>query len=118
MPMNRQIVLAARPAGYPKESDFDLVEKPVPTAGPVQMLIRIVYLSLDPYMRGMMSGKESYLPSLKIGDAMMGGVERADQPHLFRRQAGLHSAGGRGARSIQALIQLHIRGGSVSAGGI
>lgn len=46
MPMNRQITLAARPIGYPKESDFNLVEQPIPVPGPDQMLIRIIYLSL------------------------------------------------------------------------
>jgi NADPH:quinone reductase len=74
MPMNRQIVLAARPAGYPKESDFHLVEKVIPTPGPEEMLVRIIYLSLDPYMRGLMSARESYTRSLQIGDLMIGGT--------------------------------------------
>lgn len=74
MSMNRQIILAARPAGYPKESDFNVVEKPVPAPGSGQILIRIIYLSLDPYMRGMMSGKESYVRPLQIGDVMVGGT--------------------------------------------
>jgi NADPH:quinone reductase len=74
MSVNRQIVLAARPVGYPKESDFNQVEKVVPSPGPGQMLIRIVYLSLDPYMRGLMSARESYTPALHIGDVMVGGT--------------------------------------------
>lgn len=74
MPMNRQITLAARPAGYPKESDFRLVEKPSPTPGPGEMLIRIIYLSLDPYMRGRMNQTESYAPPMEIGDVMVGGT--------------------------------------------
>jgi NADPH-dependent curcumin reductase CurA len=74
MAVNRQIILAARPAGYPRESDFNLVEKTIPIPGPGQMLIRVVYLSLDPYMRGMMNAKESYAPALHIGDVMVGGT--------------------------------------------
>ncbi len=74
MPVNRQIIVAARPAGYPKESDFTLVEKSVPVPASGEMLIRIVYLSLDPYMRAMMNARESYGPSLQIGDVMVGGT--------------------------------------------
>jgi len=72
--MNRQIVLAARPAGYPKESDFKLLEKTIPVPEPGQILLRIIYLSLDPYMRGLMSARDSYARSLQIGDLMTGGT--------------------------------------------
>ncbi len=74
MSKNRQVTLAARPVGYPKESDFELVESPLPSPGPGQALVRIIYLSLDPYMRGMMSVRESYITPLKIGDVMVGGT--------------------------------------------
>lgn len=74
MPVNRQIILAARPAGYPKETDFNLAEKTMPIPGPGQMLIRVVYLSLDPYMRGMMNARESYAPALPVGNVMVGGT--------------------------------------------
>ena len=74
MSMNRQIVLAARPTGYPKESDFKPVERMIPAPDPGEMLIRIIYLSLDPYMRGLMSARESYARSLQIGDLMPGGT--------------------------------------------
>ncbi len=88
MPVNRQIILAARPAGYPKESDFNLVEKTVPVPGPGQLLIRVVYLSLDPYMRGMMNARESYAPALRIGDVMVGGtvgkVTQSNQPNFVK----------------------------------
>ncbi len=47
--MNKQIVLAARPAGFPKDSDFKLVESRVPTPGDGQILVRSIYLSVDPY---------------------------------------------------------------------
>jgi NADPH-dependent curcumin reductase CurA len=71
---NRQIVLAARPIGDPKESDFSLVEAPVPEPGPDQMLLRTVWLSLDPYMRGRMSDAKSYAAPLQIGEVMTGGT--------------------------------------------
>lgn len=74
MPMNRRITLAARPSGYPKESDFNLAEEPIPVPGPGQMLVRIVYLSLDPYMRGMMDKRESYARPIQIGELMAGGT--------------------------------------------
>ena len=72
--MNRQIVLAARPQGEPKESDFRLVETPVPEPGPGQMLLRTLYLSLDPYMRGRMNAGPSYAAPIEIGEVMGGGT--------------------------------------------
>jgi len=72
--MNRQVTLAARPVGFPKESDFKLVESPLPTPGPGQMLVRALYLSVDPYMRGRMSSAKSYAASVELGGVMMGGV--------------------------------------------
>jgi NADPH-dependent curcumin reductase CurA len=51
---HRQIRLAARLVGYPTEGDFRLVESPVPEPGPGEFLVRVVYLSLDPYNFGRM----------------------------------------------------------------
>jgi NADPH-dependent curcumin reductase len=72
--INRQIVLAARPHGEPKESDFKLVETPAPEPGPGKMLLRTLYLSLDPYMRGRMSAGPSYAAPTEIGGVMGGGT--------------------------------------------
>ncbi len=72
--MNRQILLAARPAGFPKDSDFKLVESPVPTPGDGQILVRSIYLSVDPYMRGRMNDVKSYAPPVQIDEVMGGGV--------------------------------------------
>jgi NADPH-dependent curcumin reductase CurA len=72
--VNRQIALAARPTGLPSESDFRLVEAPVPTPGPGQFLVRIIYLSVDPYMRGRMSDRPSYAPPVQLGEVMVGGA--------------------------------------------
>ena len=69
---NRQIVLAARPQGEPKESDFRMVETPVPEPGSGQVLLRTLYLSLDPYMRGRMNAGPSYAPAVGVGEVMVG----------------------------------------------
>ena len=50
--INRQFLLAARPVGMPKESDFRLVEAPIPALADGQLLLRTKFLSIDPYMRG------------------------------------------------------------------
>jgi NADPH-dependent curcumin reductase CurA len=72
--INRQITLAARPAGYPKESDFKLVESPIPSPGPGQVLVRVLYLSVDPYMRGRMNDVRTYADPVKIGEVMGSGT--------------------------------------------
>ncbi|HLG15936.1 MAG TPA: NADP-dependent oxidoreductase [Blastocatellia bacterium] len=71
--VNRQITLAARPVGYPKESDFRLVESQIPVAGEGEVLVRIIYMSVDPYMRGRISGVASYAAPVNLGDVMVGG---------------------------------------------
>jgi NADPH-dependent curcumin reductase len=73
-PVNRQIVLRSRPVGMPKPSDFDLVESPRPTPKDGEVLTRTVYLSLDPYMRGRISGARSYAPSVEPGQVIVGGT--------------------------------------------
>ncbi len=82
--MNRQILLAARPVGFPKDSDFNLVESPVPNPGEGQILVRSIYLSVDPYMRGRMNDVKSYAAPVPIGGVMGGGVvarvERSNNP--------------------------------------
>lgn len=72
--MNRQFLLAARPVGLPKDSDFNLVETPVPMPGENQFLVRAHYLSVDPYMRGRMNDVKSYAKPVQIGEVMTGGV--------------------------------------------
>ena len=71
---HREVRLAARPVGLPKESDFQVVEAPVPEPGPGEFLVRSVHLSLDPYMRGRMSEARSYVPPVALGAVMEGGV--------------------------------------------
>lgn len=72
--VNKQVTLAARPVGYPKDSDFKLVEFPLPIPGRGEILVRALYLSVDPYMRGRMSSGKSYAPSVELGGVMLGGV--------------------------------------------
>ncbi|MDF5713673.1 MAG: NADP-dependent oxidoreductase [Rhizonema sp. NSF051] len=71
---NQQILLKSRPVGEPKESDFALVETPIPEPGEGEVLNRTIYLSLDPYMRGRMSDRESYAAPVKLGSVMVGGT--------------------------------------------
>lgn len=71
---NRRIVLAARPHGEPADTDFRLETGEVPQPGPGQVLLRTVYLSLDPYMRGRMSDAPSYAEPVQIGEPMVGGT--------------------------------------------
>ncbi len=71
---NRQVLLAARPTGYPEITDFETVETPIPTPGPDAFLVRTLYLSLDPYMRHRMSDARSYAPPAPLGEVMIGGI--------------------------------------------
>src|SRR5215204_4068991 len=71
---NRRIVLASRPVGEPKPTDFRLESAPVPEPGPGQVLLRTLWLSLDPYMRGRMSDAPSYAAPVEIGQVMEGGT--------------------------------------------
>jgi len=72
--INRRIVLAARPTGMPDQTTLRLEQAPTPRAGAGQMLLRTMYLSLDPYMRGRMNDTRSYAEPVKIGDVMTGQV--------------------------------------------
>ncbi|MGP5662841.1 NADP-dependent oxidoreductase [Psychrobacter celer] len=69
---NRQIKLASRPTGEPKPENFDMATSDIPAPKDDEMLLRTVYLSLDPYMRGRMSDAKSYADPLEVGDVMMG----------------------------------------------
>lgn len=71
---NRRIVLASRPDGPPTEKNFRLEKSPRPVPGDGEILLRTVFLSLDPYMRGRMSDAPSYTAPVEIGDVMVGGT--------------------------------------------
>ena len=72
MPVGKRVLLAARPVGEPKESDFRIEQMPVPQPGAGEVLLRTLWLSLDPYMRGRMSDAPSYAKPVEIGQVMEG----------------------------------------------
>ena len=67
---NRQFRLAARPVGMPKREDWSYVEEPVRELCDGELLIKVLYISLDPAMRGWMSDRKSYVPPVAIGEVM------------------------------------------------
>jgi NADPH-dependent curcumin reductase len=72
VPIARQIVLAARPTGRPRLTDFRLEETAIPTPASGQLLLGVQYLSLDPYMRGRMDDRKSYANPVQLGKVMTG----------------------------------------------
>jgi NADPH-dependent curcumin reductase CurA len=72
--VNRQVLLNAHPVGFPVDTDFKMVETPVPEPGDGELLIRTTYLSLDPYMRGRMNPGPSYAVGVNLGDVMGAGT--------------------------------------------
>jgi len=70
----KRVVLASRPVGEPKRTDFRIEEYAPPTPGQGQVLLRTIWLSLDPYMRGRMSDGPSYAAPVPIGGVMEGGT--------------------------------------------
>src|SRR3954470_2259004 len=74
MSQGKRIVLAARPVGEPKPSDFRIEQAEVPTPAAGEVLLRTIWLSLDPYMRGRMSDRPSSASPVPIGGVMEGGT--------------------------------------------
>jgi NADPH:quinone reductase len=75
--VNHQFVLASRPTGLPEESNFKMIETPIPELQDGEFLGRAMYLSVDPYMRGRISQARSYAAGVEIGGLMVGsGVAR------------------------------------------
>ena len=70
--MNREIHLAARPAGEPRPADFALVSTDIPAPADGQIVVRNTWMSVDPYMRGRMDDRESYIPPFPLGGPMEG----------------------------------------------
>ncbi len=85
----RRFRLAARPTGLPKESDFQLEEAPLPAPKTGEVLVKTVYLSVDPYMRGRITGVRTYADPVHVGDVMVGGaVGQVIDSHEPNLQAG------------------------------
>ncbi len=72
--MNQQVLLAARPVGAPKESDFRVVETALRDPADGELVVENAYLSLDPYQRGRMNDAKSYAKPAELGDVMIGGT--------------------------------------------
>ena len=71
---NTQIRLASRPSGWVTEDNFTLTEDALPEAGDGQLLVRNIFLSVDPYMRGRMNDTKSYVPPFQIGEVLQAGA--------------------------------------------
>lgn len=71
---NKEIWLASRPAGMPNPGNFKLVDSEVPKLNDEEVLVRTLYISVDPYLRGRMREGRSYVPPFEIGQVIMSGV--------------------------------------------
>src|SRR5262245_32139164 len=69
-----RVVLASRPEGAPAPENFRIERAAIPTPGDGEVLLKVRYLSLDPYMRGRMSAAKSYVAPVEIGGVMEGGT--------------------------------------------
>src|ERR1700730_19377277 len=102
---NRQVLLQRRPTVLPVPEDFAIAEGPLPEPGPGEVLLRGIYLSLDPYMRGRISGVRSYAKPTEIGEVIegrvVGQVVRSNHPDF---RAGDYAAGGYGWQLYSAVL--------------
>src|SRR3954462_13736195 len=93
----KRVVLVSRPGGGPKSSNFRIEDAAIPSPGEGEVLLRTVWLSLDPYMRGRMSEGPSYVPPVPIGGVMEGGtvseVIDSKNPAFAKGDIGLSRAG-------------------------
>lgn len=72
--INKEIHLVNRPVGLPTEADFDFKETTIPEPKDSEVLIRTLYLSVDPYMRGRMNDAKSYIPPFELNEVLSGGI--------------------------------------------
>ena len=71
--ISKEIHLKNRPEGLPTENDFELARVPIPATGEGRILVQNIYMSVDPYMRGRMYDRQSYVPPFQIGKPLEGG---------------------------------------------
>jgi NADPH-dependent curcumin reductase CurA len=87
--LNRQLLLKARPEGAVRREDFDLVERPIPELQEGEVLIRVLYISMDPTNRVWMRDIPQYMPPVQIGELMRGlGIGRVVQSRSIRYSEG------------------------------
>ena len=102
--INHQIRLAARPVGLPKRSDWEFTQTPLPEPRDGEVLARVLYLSLDPAMRGWMNEGRSYIAPVAIGDVMRAGaVGKVVASKHPKFAAGDYVSGGLGVQEYAAL---------------
>lgn len=108
--INRQILLASRPAGEPVAENFRLVQTPIAPLADGQVLVRHHFLSLDPYMRGRMSDAKSYAKPQALDEVMIGGtageVVESRNPHFHVGDKVV----GMGGWQEHAVVDAHQRG--------
>ena len=101
-----EIRLAARPTGWPTPETFDVAEVDLPGPGAGQVLVRNLLMSVDPYMRGRMDDRESYVPPFEVGKALEGGavgeVVESDDDTLRPGDVVLHGLGWRSHAVLDA----------------
>src|SRR5215831_17293345 len=99
MTVSREIRLKYRPVGLPSESDFELVTVSVPAPGAGEVLVRNLYMSVDPYMRGRMTDQQSYVQPFQMGQPLDGGcVGQVVQSQGGKFQVGDYVLGRKGWR--------------------
>src|SRR5512147_2550243 len=83
---SREIRLKSRPEGMPKAENFELAEIELPAPGPGEVLVRNSFMSVDPYMRGRMYDRPSYVPPFQLGQVLQGGavgrIEKSNDPNF------------------------------------
>ncbi|GAA4223337.1 hypothetical protein FHR32_001234 [Streptosporangium album] len=118
--VSREIRLASRPSGWPTEENFEPAEVELPAPAEGRILVRNLYMSVDPYMRGRMNEGESYMPPFEVGKALDGGaigqVVESRAPGLAAGDLVLHGYGwreyavmdARQARKIEEILGVPI----------
>jgi NADPH-dependent curcumin reductase len=102
--MNHQIKLAARPVGLPKDSDWEHTQEPVPAPGDGEVVVKTLYLSLDPAMRGWMNDGRSYIAPVGIGETMRAlGAGRVIASNHADLEVGAHVTGLLGVQEYACL---------------
>ena len=72
MTINKKIILKKSPVGVPEKTDFQIAESSLPEIGENEMMIKTIHLSLDPYIRGVITGRHIYSEKVNIGDTIVG----------------------------------------------
>jgi NADPH-dependent curcumin reductase CurA len=115
----REIHLKSRPSGLPAPENFELTERRLPTPGEGQLLVRTLFMSVDPYMRGRMIDRQSYIPPFQLGEALDGAavgiVEQSRDAGFKPGELVSHFAGWRDYALVDAAAAKKIDGNTVPA---